>query len=108
MTTRNSLATFKKGTNLGSIHFSALQHSSLSIQNSGQIKKTFPAGKRRLQHTIKFAHGIPKQNLLLDAYGLPGAYCWNPHACLHKLPQTYIYNYLKMHGGGGVSISYDV
>lgn len=67
-------------------------------------------GKRRLQHAIKFAHGIPKQNLLLDAYSLPGAYHWNPHACLHKdSPQTYLYNYFKKHAGAGVgfSISYN-
>lgn len=58
--------------------------------------------ERRLQHAIKFARDIPKQNLTLDAYSLPGAYHWNPHACLHKeLPWTYIYNYLKTRAGGG-------
>lgn len=61
----------------------------------------FSEGKSRLQHAIKFVYGIPKQNLSLLAYSLLGAYCWNPHTCLHKkLPQTYIYNYLKMCVGG--------
>lgn len=65
------------------------------------MKKTFPAGKRRLQHAIKFACGIPKQNLSLDAYSLLRAYRWNPHACLHKeLLWTYIYNYLKARAEG--------
>lgn len=65
------------------------------------MKKTFSEGERRLQHAIKFVHGIPKQNLCLLAYILLGPYCWNPHECLHKeLPQTYIYNYLKICAGG--------